>query len=381
MTPHIALLDSLAEAGPALQTLAAQGNPFLDPAFLAALEHHGAVSEDMGWQPRHIALFDGAILAGLMPLYARSHSFGDFSRDFGWAQAWREAGLRYYPKWVSAIPYTPANGPRFLLAPGCDRTATMQALLTAAVQAAESAGVELWQCLFIDDEALSCFHADGFLIRHNVQYHWRNAGYGSFDDFLATLTAKRRKEIRRERLLAASSGFTIQALHGDEITHDQWAAIHRHYRDTFQRHGTPAAFGPGFFPDVGHKLGRRMVVFAAMDGDRPVASAICYRGDNALYGRHWGTDIDHSGLHFELCFYQGIEYCLTEGLALFEPGAGGEHKIARGFMPVATRSAYWVRNPRMRRMVADFIAREDRLIDAYIESGVSNPFRNPHAGS
>lgn len=347
------------------QRLATDGDPFMSRAFLGAAERTGAAGARMAWRPMHLALRDDAgRLAGLLPLYLREHSFGDFSRDWNWPAAWQQHGRAYYPKLVSGVPYTPSPGPRLLVAQ--DAQAGVQpALVGAALALTQELGASSWQCLFVREAESQFLQDAGLLLRRGVQFHWRNRGYRDFADFLDGFTAEKRKKVKRERRAVAAAGLEIEARHGDEIDAALWRAIHRHYRDTFLRHGNHAAFPPEFFVRVGAALGRRMVVFLAWQAERPVASAICYRDDAALYGRHWGADIDCPGLHFELCYYRGIEYAIAHGLARFEPGAQGEHKLARGFEPVPTWSAYWIADPRLRGMVANFLAREDAAMQDY----------------
>jgi predicted N-acyltransferase len=356
-----------------LAALAAPDDPFLDPAFLDAAERHGAATPATGWQPCHVVVRDTAgTCRGFMPLYARTDSYGDFAWDFGWAAAWRQAGLAYYPKLVTGIPCTPSPGPRCLLHPAAEPAAVIPALIEGALALARAQDLSVWQCLFVQADDLPFVEAAGLLIRDGVQYHWRNDGYRDFDDFLAALSSKRRKEIRRERRRVAESGVELATLHGDEIPDELWPAIHRHYRSTFLRLGGYPSFSEDFFREVGRTLGRRMVVFVACAAGRPVASSICYRNGRALFGRHWGTDAAIDCLHFELCYYQGIDYCLRHGLHSFEPGAGGEHKVARGFLPTVTRCGYWVGDARMRRVVADFIARERQTVGDYAREVIGN---------
>ena len=313
----------------------------------------------------HLALRDpDDRLAGLLPLYLRHGSFGDFSHDWNWAPAWRQAGLEYYPKLVTCVPYTPSPGPRLLTRTGADASVG-SALIAAALELAGEVGASSWQCLFVDEDERTQLESAGLLLRRGVQFHWVNRGYRDFADFLAGFTADKRKKLKRERRSVAEAGLRIETRHGDEIEASLWAAIHRHYRDTFLRHGNHAAFSLDFFRRVGAALGRRMVVFIAWQGKRPVASAICYRSLTTLYGRHWGTDIDCPGLHFELCYYSGIEYAIAHRLQRFEPGAQGEHKLARGFEPVSTWSAFWVADGRMRRVVASFLGREGTAVQDY----------------
>ena len=347
------------------QRLDTGDDPFLSHAFLAAAEASGAAAPRLGWQPMHLVLRDGQDgLAGFLPLYLRRHSFGDFSHDWNWPSAWQQYGLPYYPKLVSGIPFTPSPGPRLAVvqdAPPATRTALLHAVLDCAAKL----GVSSWQCLFVRAPDKVLLQDAGLLMRHSVQFHWLSRGERDFADFLGRFTAQKRKKLKRERRAVQETGLRIEARHGDEIDASLWAAIHRHYVDTFLRHGNHPAFPLEFFQTAGSALGRRMVVFVAWQRDAPVASAICYRDGHTLYGRHWGTDIDSPGLHFELCYYQGIEYALAHGLQRFEPGAQGEHKLARGFEPVTTTSACWIADPRLRGIVADFLRHESALMTDY----------------
>ncbi len=351
-------------------------DPFTSRAFLGTAEKVGAGGAAMGWQARHLALYDDGLLLGLLPLYLRSHSFGDFSRDWNWESAWQRAGLDYYPKMVSGIPYTPSPGPRLLVRQGIEREAVAPALIEAALEITSRLGASSWQCLFVEDEDRAPLAAAGLLMRRGVQFHWFNRAYSDFDDFLAGFTADKRKKLKRERRAVAESGLRLETLHGDEIDATLWHSFHRQYRDTFVRYGNHPAFPAEFFIEAGALLGRRLVVFVAFMDETPVASAICYRDANTLYGRHWGTAVELPGLHFELCYYQGIEYCIRQGLQRFEPGAQGEHKLARGFEPVATWSAFWIAHPGMRRAVNDFITREDTAMQDYeAETASRLPFK------
>ncbi len=371
------ILDSAMALGDSWLPLGSGGDPFCSPAFLGAAEHTGAAAADMGWQARHLALRDsGGEIAALLPLYLRDHSFGDFARDWGWAGAWQRAGLDYYPKLVSGIPYTPSPGPRLLVAPGQDRAIWAARLLDAAIAYAGEVGASSWQCLFVREEDRRLLAEAGLLLRRGVQFHWQQRGYRDFEDFLTGFTSEKRKKLRRERRAVAESGLHIEARHGDEIDSPLWAAIHRHYTRTFRRYGNHPAFPLDFFTRAGRALGRQLVVFVAWENETPCASAICYRDDHTLFGRHWGCDRDVPGLHFELCYYQGIDYCLAHGLQRFEPGAQGEHKLARGFEPTDTWSAFWIADRRMRAAVADFVAREDAAMADYAaEAATHLPFR------
>jgi len=376
MQPHI-LASAEALSAADWQRLATDGDPFMSRAFLGAAEQTGAAGERLAWRAMHLVLRDDAgRLAGLLPLYLREHSFGDFSRDWNWPAAWQQNGRAYYPKLVTGVPYTPSPGPRLLAARDA-QAGVKSALLGAALALTQELGASSWQCLFVREAESQLLQDAGLLLRRGVQFHWRNRGYRDFADFLDGFTAEKRKKVKRERRAVAGAGLEIEARHGDEIDAALWRAIHRHYRDTFLRHGNHAAFPLDFFVRAGAALGRRMVVFIAWRDERAVASAICYRDDTALYGRHWGADIDCPGLHFELCYYRGIEYAIEHGLARFEPGAQGEHKLARGFEPVPTWSAYWIADPRMRGIVADFLAREgEAMLDYEAETARHLPYKS-----
>jgi hypothetical protein len=356
------------------QRLDAAGDPFVSHTFLGAAERCVTERGPLGWKPMHIALRDGdGRIAGLLPLYARYHWYGDFAVDYGWESAWHQAGIAYFPKLVSGVPFTPSPGPRLLVG---DDPGVRAALIAAAIDLTVKSGASNWQCLFAREADRAALEAAGLQMRRGVQFHWLNRGYRDFADFLATLTAEKRKKLKRERRAVADAGLRVEACHGDEIDNALWVAIHRHYRSTFERLGGYASFSLDFFRSVGAALGRRMVVFVAFNGERPVASAICYRDDAALYGRHWGTDIDCPGLHFELCYHAGIEYAIDQGLQRFEPGAQGEHKIARGFEPVSTWSAFWIADPRLREMVARYLTREDdAMVDYQAEMAGHLPYR------
>lgn len=356
--------------------LALGQDPFLSRAFLGLAESTGAASPELAWQPVHLLLQDDEEKTrGFLPLYLRQHSFGDFSRDWQWEQAWQSAGLAYYPKLVSAIPFTPSPGPRCVLAAG-ETEETRAELIDAAIHVAQELKVSSWQCLFVEEADRAALSDAGLLMRSGVQFHWKNQNFTDFDDFLATFTAMKRKKLKRERRSVSDAGLRLATLHGDEIDAASWQAIYRHYRDTFRRYGNHPAFSLAFFQQLAAQIGRAMVVFVAYQGDDLVASAICYRSDTALFGRHWGADIDCPGLHFELCYYQGIAYAIEHGLQTFESGAQGEHKLARGFAPVTTWTSYWIADLRMRQSVAQFIAREAAATENYqLEMATHLPFR------
>jgi predicted N-acyltransferase len=289
--------------------------------------------------------------------------------DHAWADAYERAGGRYYPKLVTAVPFTPVAGRRLLLdetAPDAANTAAH--LIEGARALAQQLGASSWHCLFPTDAQLPLLEADELLLREGCQYHWYNPGYASFEDFLATLTSKRRKEIRRERREIADSGLSIELLEGREITPAHWAVFHRFYCDTFARKwGEPRLTLP-FMRALSTDMPDAPLLLLARDGDDYVAGAFALRGGDTVYGRHWGCSRFVRHLHFELCYYRFIDYCIERGLRHFDAGAQGEHKVPRGFVPIRTWSVHWLRDPGFRRAVADFLRRETIAVDRYVES-------------
>jgi predicted N-acyltransferase len=376
---NLLVIDSIAEVSATeWDSLNTDGNPFNSHTFLLAAEQHHATTAEMGWYPRHLILkSDDDTLLAVVPLFARTHSFGDFSHDWSWSSAFERMGLRYYPKLVSGHPYTPTSGPRFLIGPDADHAKVRDVLLEAAMELTQELDASCWQALFLRDEELQALKAEGLLLRRGYQFHWYNREYRDFEDFLATFSADKRKKAKRERRRVEEAGLAIKECHGDEISPQLWMSIHRHYLSTFIQYGNHAAFSREFFMEVGQSLGKRMVLFLAYEGERHVATAICYRDNQTLYGRHWGADADYHSLHFELCLYRGIDYCIRHGLQRFEPGAQGEHKLSRGFMPIDTWSAFWVRDTRMRQAIGDFLKREQHVISAYQDEMAEHaPFKS-----
>ena len=375
---QVRIITRLDEIAPAdWNALVPAGDPFLCHEFLAALERHGCVGRQTGWLPRHLAAHDekGRLVAAA-PLYLKSHSYGELVFDGSWAEAYRRHGLRYYPKLVSAVPYTPATGPRLLLHPLAEPAAAAAALTRAALELAEALSVSSLHWLFPPQTQLPQLAPAGPLHRMDCQYHWHNPGYGRFDDFLGRLSAKKRKNIRRERRIAAASHVELVRLHGPEIPRPLWRDLHRFYASTFERRGGWATLTRGFFEEVAETLGDRLLVVLAREQREPLGAAICFRSDDALYGRHWGCDREREGVHFEACYYQGIDYCIEQGLARFEPGAQGEHKVSRGFLPTATHSAHWIGHPDFAAAIADFLRRETPMVRRYMrELGEHSPYR------
>lgn len=340
-------------------------NPFLRHEFLAALERHGAVSEENGWVPYHLLLWDDDTLAAAAPAYLKGNSWGEFVFDFAWAHAYERNGLDYYPKLVVAVPYSPVTGPRMLLNPDYPADGLRHALTDGARQMIEAMEISSVHWLFAEPDDIDALASTDHDVRLGCQYHWQNAGYGDFEDFLAGMSSKKRKNIRRERRRVAEQGLSLRVVHGDEATPALWDALHGFYVKTFHEHGNLPVITRDCFAELGERLGRQVVVFVAESAGTPVAGAICLRSDDTLYGRYWGAEQDYDGLHFETCYYQGIDYCIREGLQRFEPGAQGEHKVTRGFLPTLTRSAHYLADPRFRDAVGDFLARERPAVEAF----------------
>ena len=341
-------------------------DPFLSYAILQGMEATDCLSEQ-GWQPTHLLAHAEGTLVGALPLYIRDNSYGEFVFDLAWADAYARAGGRYYPKLVSAVPFTPVTGPRILLAPAAPpETAAM--LISGAIQLAEDNRLSSWHCLFPADAQLEQLTHPELIVREGCQYHWFNQNYPDFDAFLTTLTSKRRKEIRRERREIDAAGVTIEIVEGVAITPALWDVFYQFYCDTFDRKwGTPR-FTSTFFKQLSETTDTWPVLFMARIGAEYVAGAFALRGADTLFGRHWGCNRYVRNLHFELCYYQTIDYCIRHGLARVDAGAQGEHKIARGFNPIKTWSVHWIRDPGFRRAVADFCRRETAAIDDYVTS-------------
>ena len=353
---------------------AGSDNPFLSYAFLSLLERSGSVGGRSGWTPLPIVV-DGADgkPAAIAPAYAKTHSQGEYVFDHGWADAWERAGGSYYPKLQVAVPFTPVPGPRLLLREGAE-----PAPLIAAIEAVvDQNGLSSAHATFVEAGQLPAFEAAGWLIREGVQFHWANRDYSSFDDFLADLASRKRKNLRKERA-AATEGLTIRHLTGAEITEAHWDAFWVFYQDTGSRKWGRPYLTRAFFSMLGEAMGDRVLLILAERDGVPIAGALNLIGADALYGRYWGCSEDVPFLHFELCYYQAIAASIARGLARVEAGAQGEHKLARGYAPVATWSAHYIPDPSFRRAVADFVTRERLAVEQEAEYlGELTPFRKP----
>jgi hypothetical protein len=348
-------------------------DPFLTHAFLSGLERHDCLAAH-GWTPCHLLLLSGDRLLGAMPLYLKPNSIGEFVFDGSWAEAYERSGRRYYPKLVCAVPFTPVSGRRLLVAPDAvDQDAVRRQLVAAAVDLMEQLRLSSVHCLFADQDDLRLLEASGFLRRAGCQYHWFNRGYQDFEDFLDTLCAKRRKEIRRERRAVRAAGVEVEILSGLEISPEHWRVFHGFYCSTFLRKWGNPRFNLDFFIALGRAMPDATLLLLARRRGRYIAGAFAMRGADTLYGRHWGCSEQVNYLHFELCYYQTIEYCIRHGIARLDAGAQGEHKLNRGFVPVLTWSGHRLRDDTFARAVAGFLERERMLIDDYMNSLIPYP--------
>jgi predicted N-acyltransferase len=351
-------------------------NPFVSHAFFSALEASGSAGARTGWGPRHLlARLDGAV-AGIVPCYLKSHSQGEYVFDRGWAEAYERAGGRYYPKLQVSVPFTPAAGPRLLIRQGVDADGIGKGLANGLIALCEAAKASSVHVTFAREAEAKLLAAEGFLQRNDQQFHWRNDGYGCFEDFLATLNSRHRKAIRRERREALASGITIHALTGDDLTEDAWDAFFAFYMETGSRKWGRPYLTRSFFSLVGESMSKDVLLVMARRQGRWIAGAINFIGSDTLFGRNWGAIEHHPFLHFEVCYYRAIDFAIASGLKTVEAGAQGEHKLARGYLPQTTYSAHYIADPDLRRAISDYLRRERAYVaEAARELSEAAPFR------
>ncbi len=369
--------DTIAAIDPAAwNALTGTDHPFLRHEFLSSIEASGSVGPGTGWQPHHAVIYDDTRLIAALPLYEKTNSWGEFVFDFAWANAYQQAGLNYYPKLVSAIPFTPVTGPRFLTSPDHDVAPLMDLLIETIQQFATAQGISSWHVLFPPADNGETLARHGLLLRKDCQFHWHNRGYSSFDDFLGELRSVKRKKLCRERRRIQESGVTFRTLSGADLTADLWNDIMPLYANSFLRRGHTPYLNEEFFNLVTACMPEQVLVVLAEHQNEPIASAIFFRSEDTLFGRYWGSSARYHSLHFETCYYQGIDYCIEHGLAHFEPGTQGEHKISRGFEPTETWSAHWLSQPQFADAIDTFLNRERAYTDDYIEAVRDHiPFR------
>jgi hypothetical protein len=351
-------------------------NPFLSYAFFAALEESGSATARTGWLARHLIARSGERILGIVPCYLKNHSQGEYVFDHNWADAFARAGGAYYPKLQVSVPFTPVTGPRLLVRADADREHTREALIAGMIGLCNQLEVSSVHVTFATQDEWELLEQHGFLQRTDQQYHWRNENYVSFDDFLATLASRHRKAIKRERRDALAHGISIHALTGSEITEDAWDAFYEFYMETGSRKWGQPYLNRAFYTQIAETMADDIVLIMAKREGRWIAGAINFKGPDALYGRHWGAVEHHPFLHFEVCYYQAIDYAIRHGLNSVEAGAQGEHKIARGYLPQMTRSAHYIADPSLRRAVRDYLVHErDYVAEVGRELTEAGPFR------
>jgi predicted N-acyltransferase len=354
-------------------SLAGVSHPFTRHEFLSALEKNNCLGQQFGWHPYHLSVRDAnQQLVGVCPLYIKTNSYGEFVFDWSWASAYEQVGLEYYPKMVCCVPYNPVEGARLITR---DRT-IKQVMIEQIIKVAEKMKMSGMHWLFTDAEDTTLCESQNLALRLGCQYHWKNQGYASFEDYLSTFVSRKRKKVKRERRMVQEQNITIEIIHGDEATEQQIMLAQQYYKNTFdKKYGIPT-LSLDFFKEICTTMGKQVVfMFAVLDGNY-IACAITLRSDDALFGRFWGCDREYHSLHFETCFYQGIDYCIQHNLQRFEPGAQGEHKITRGFLPAKTWSAHWISDPQFRTPIYSFCEREQHAMLEQCEELFSlSPFK------
>jgi predicted N-acyltransferase len=348
----------------AWDAIVGEDDPFLEHAFLAALERSDSVGRRAGWVPRFVLAHEGDRLAGAVPLYLKNNSYGEFIFDWAWANAALRSGLRYYPKLVAAVPFTPVTGQRLLVRPGTGREAVLEALLAGVRALADDTGASSIHVLFCQEDEAARLAAAGYKPRLSMQFHWKNREppYRDFDDFLGAFRSRNRKQVRKERAVAAGHGLRLATIEGPALGRREWAALEAFYAANTGKHGSPAYLTPEFFAILREELSHRVVATFAYRGDRPVAGTLNFERGRHLLGRYWGCVEEHEMLHFELCYYRLIERAIERGHSRFEAGAQGEHKLKRGLDPAFTHSAHWIRDPDLAGAIDRFIEGEARMV-------------------
>ncbi len=378
MSISIKTIDSLHDiSADQWNDLAGEQFPFTRYEFLIALENNGAVGKEFGWLTHFFLAYENEKLVGALPLYIKFNSYGEFVFDWAWADAYQQNGLRYYPKLVTAIPYTPTTGPRLLIQDNERYKEIADELINTVLSFAEKSQVSSFHCLFTYKRDTDYFDNNPhFMMRLGCQFHWSNNNYTSFSDYLDKLTSKKRKQIKRERRIVKEQNIEFEILNGFTATDFHWDTYHQFYESTFERKSGMPTLSKDFFKEIAQTMPENIVLVLAKYKQEYVASAFNLKGSDTLYGRHWGCSEEFDNLHFEACYYQGLKYCIDNGLKYFEPGAQGEHKIARGFIPTKTWSAHWIAHPQFSQSIKNFLMHETEGILDYIdELNGHSPFK------
>jgi len=374
---EVKLLDSLAQVDAVTwNNLVGDSYPFLRHEFLLALEQSGAVSEKTGWKPKHLLLINNGEVCALMPLYLKTHSRGEYVFDQQWANAFHQHGLAYYPKLLAAIPFTPCQGPRFAIKNALVAEQILRLFMNTIKQIAEQNDISSWHCLFPNPVQLDALKSAQLLIREGVQFQWFNKNYHHFDGFLQTLSASKRKMIKRERRRVAEQGVSLHRIQGPDISDEDWRVFFQFYVLTYLKKASQPYLNLEFFQQIARTMPEQLLLVLAMKNGFPVGAALSFIGKDTFFGRYWGCYEEYDSLHFEACYYQGIDYCIENGLAKFDSGAQGEHKIARGFEPVTTYSAHWINDPQFAAAIGQFLDREKSAVQLYRSEAASYlPFK------
>ncbi len=350
--------------------------PFLRHEFLLALEESGSICEQAGWAPAHLLVMNADELVALMPQYLKQHSWGEYVFDHQWAQAYQQQGIHYYPKWLCAIPFTPCQGSRIVCLDTADQVKVMRVLLAFIKQHSQQQNISSWHCLFPEPQQAEQLKESGLSIREGVQFHWFNKGYRDFNDFLGTMNASKRKMLKRERRRVSEQGISLLQIAGAEVSEQQWQIFYRFYAMTYLKRSSQPYLNLAFFQQIAATMGNYLLLILAFKDDNPIAAALSFVGADTLYGRYWGCYEEYNSLHFEACYYQGLDYCIEHGLKRFDSGAQGEHKISRGFEPVTTYSAHWIKDAGFAKAIDHFIVREQQNMQNYKQDAATYlPFK------
>jgi len=374
---NVQIISSLAEVqAEQWDALNTTRYPFLSYHFLRTLETERCVSPQSGWHPQHIVVYENERLVGALPMYLKTHSWGEFVFDFAWAEAYQRSGLTYYPKLVIAVPFSPVTGPRLLAEPGARRNQIASEMINTAIEQAKDRKISSIHGLFLNAEDASLFSSAGFMERVGYQFHWNNQDYSSFDDYLARFKSKQRKNIKRERRRIQEMGVELKMIEGDEITNDYWLHFYHLYSSTCSRKNGMPYLNIEFFKALNAQMSSAIVLAVACFEDNIIAMSFFIKTDDTLYGRYWGCMEQYDSLHFETCYYTPIEYCIRYKFIRFDAGAQGEHKISRGFIPTTTRSAHWIHHPTLRPAIQNFLHEEKGHITDCLDTLKHNvPFK------
>ena len=363
---HVQQINSLSQVSSTdWNNLSGIAYPFLRHEFLLALEESGSVCQKTGWIPAHLLVIDDNKLVAFMPLYLKEHSWGEYVFDHQWAQAYQQHDLNYYPKWLTAIPFTPCQGERIVFNNAIDSLEITHLLFSFIKHLSIQHNISSWHCLFPSPTHPPLFNTLQLIIREGVQFHWLNKNYQNFDDFLQLLTTSKRKMIKRERRRVTEQGISLRRISGLDVSAVQWQIFYDFYAMTYLKKGSQPYLNLAFFQQIARTMGDQILLVLAYKDDSPIAAALNFIGKDTLYGRYWGCYDEYKSLHFETCYYQGLDYCIEQGLKRFDSGAQGEHKISRGFEPITTYSVHWIKEKRFTKAIQQFVTEEKIAVEQY----------------